>query len=69
MDVSDTLEPIRIDRSAVRVVRVRGNERNPSRKTDDHGRMVKIAVGSAELNDIADFDFIDGNESLPEWFR
>ena len=68
MYIAYALELIRVYRSAVRVVGVRGNERNAARKADDHGGMVEIAVGSAQLNYIANLDFIR-RHFLGKWPR
>lgn len=55
MKIARPLEKVRRKRLVVGIVRVRRNQRLPAEKSRDDGRMVKIAVGSAQLNDVPDF--------------
>ena len=58
MQIAHFFEFIRVQRAVIRVVGVRGNERLTARKADHHGRVVKVAVRPAQLNDIAYFYFV-----------
>ncbi len=54
-NTAKALKAIGIERTVIRVVRMRRHERNPPRKPHDDGRMVKIPRTPAKLHEIAYF--------------
>lgn len=59
MQTAQAFERIREEGAAVRVVTVRRDQRPSPGKSDDDGGVIEIARLSAQLNEIADFQFFE----------